>query len=142
MSTRSSIAAKLTNGDVGIIYCHFDGYPLGGVGSTLQEHYQDQTKIEGLIALGNLSVLGASILCPKGHSFDNKIEGHCVAYRRDRGEKKNKAIIADDYEQALKKFGDSWQEYNYYWDGSQWFVGTHYPLIDVLKEEEGLSDVG
>lgn len=135
MSTRSSIAAKLSNGQVGIIYCHFDGDPKDGVGSRLQQDYQDQTKIDGLIALGNLSILDASIDCPEGHSFDDKKQGYCVAYGRDREEEDQEAMIAEDYKTVKQMFGNHWQEFEYYWDGKNWMVDGK-PLVDVLNASE------
>ena len=42
------------------IYCHLDGTP-NTVGETLQENYQDPDKIDGLIALGDLTCLGPTL---------------------------------------------------------------------------------
>ena len=56
MSTRSIIAAT-TDGVTRSIYCHSDGY-LEGVGATLLRSYTDGAKIDALLALGDISVLG------------------------------------------------------------------------------------
>ena len=51
---------QLDNPQVEYIYCHLDGGPQG-VGETLQENYQDEQKIRGLIALGDLTCLGPTL---------------------------------------------------------------------------------
>ena len=98
MATRSTITAKFSNGQYGSIYCHWDGY-LSNNGKILLENYQDQIKIEQLISLGYLSSLAETIeTCDK--------------------------IEDDDTEPT---FSSKWepeypQDYNYFWDGSKWFV--------------------
>jgi hypothetical protein len=86
MATRSRIGITNPDGTVTSIYCHNDGYPEHN-GKILAESYQDPEKVKALIALGNISSLDESIECPEGHSFDNRIAGHTVAYHRDRKEK-------------------------------------------------------
>ena len=71
MATRSRIAIENQDGTVDSVYCHFDGY-LSGVGKTLFNHY-DREKLEKLLELGDISVLGESTL-------------DTIAYCRDRGE--------------------------------------------------------
>lgn len=138
MSTRSSITAKCEDGKFRSIYCHFDGYP-SNVGEILQNYFSDQEKIEQLLALGDLSSLAPSIEAPDGHTYDNRIEGHTVAYHRDRGEDKEdtKCFVGE----TLKSCQNN-QAYNYYWDGKQWFVHgcgsksqDRSPLKIVLQDE-------
>lgn len=82
MSTRSLIAIK--SGDVfKSIYCHYDGYP-SGVGKVLNQHYTDVDKINKLIALGSISILGEHVETDQPHSFDRPVAGVTVAYHRDR----------------------------------------------------------
>ena len=119
MSTASTIAAKMNNGKVGIIYCHFDGY-IAGVGNILFNHYQEQSKIEELINLGNVS------------SIDQNI-GNVDAYGRNRGEKGQDAIFSGSYSQALRKFGKRFQEYDYFWDGEKWLVNGE-ELEQAIKQ--------
>ena len=57
MSTRSMIGMEMPDKTIKAIYCHFDGY-LHGVGKVLNDHYTDPDKVEKLIELGDLSVLG------------------------------------------------------------------------------------
>ena len=88
MATRSRIAIENSDKTVSSIYCHSDGYPEG-VGQKLMSFYQDRKKVEELIALGDLSILGARTAPTPGipHSFDGAREdGVTVAYHRDRGE--------------------------------------------------------
>jgi hypothetical protein len=96
MATRSRIGIENENGTISSIYCHFDGYP-DGVGKTLKEHYTDRNKIQSLIDLGNISILG-----------ENEIE--TVAYHRDRGEEKNEARV----DNSLEAFSRSdYEKYGY-----------------------------
>jgi hypothetical protein len=71
MSTRSRIGivrdSNATKPVVESVYCHFDGYPEG-VGQTLLDHWTDPAKVEHLISLGDLSVLGSEI--GEKHDFD------------------------------------------------------------------------
>lgn len=90
MGTRSRIAIEREGGSVESIYCHWDGYPSYN-GRILLEKYGDRTKVEALIALGDISSLGEEVE-PKDlsqHSYDTPEKGVTVAYHRDRGQRKN-----------------------------------------------------
>jgi hypothetical protein len=114
MSTRSLINVKCNDGKIRSIYVHFDGYSHL---ETLQKHYNTQELAEQLISLGDLSSLDESAgPPPSAHSFDHPVKGCCVAYGRDRGEKKTEASVFDDLENARKE--DRGQDYIYEWDGS------------------------
>jgi hypothetical protein len=91
MATRSLIGKQNADGTITNIYCHWDGYPEHN-GVILQEHYSSPTKVDQLLALGNLSYLSDEI----GEQQDfNDIKSHkdnwCLAYGRDRGEKNQEA---------------------------------------------------
>ena len=129
MSTNSSITAKCDDGKFRSVYCHWDGYPEHN-GKVLLEDFTDQKKIEQLMSLGDLSLLDSSIECPEGHSFDNKVEGHSIFYGRDRGEDDVSCLVRDSKEECLKA---NTQEYDYFWDGTEWFVNGKL-LADVLLE--------
>lgn len=131
MSTRSSISVKNPNGTVTTIYCHFDGYPEG-VGETLQKHYNDYVKVQELISLGSLSTLDESIECPEGHSFDNRMDGYTVAYHRDRGEE----LRESTYNSLEEAWEHEQQEFNYYFDGEDWYIESAEAVLlkDKLKE--------
>lgn len=85
MSTRSHIGIRNEDGTLDVIYCHWDGYPSYN-GAILLHHYQDPEKIRELIALGDISSLGAVVHPTDTHSFDSPQEGVVVAYGRDRQE--------------------------------------------------------
>lgn len=89
MSTRSCIA--LHDPETSIlraIYCHFDGY-IDHVGRLLAENYAELHIVRNLIALGDISSLGSSIVSTE-------------AYARDRGEKLEPALVFPDVETLLK----------------------------------------
>lgn len=97
MATRSTIAMEFPDGTVKQIYCHFDGY-LENNGVLLNEHYNDNAKVEELLDLGDLSALGSDI--GQKHPFSNpyqygsddfkkfndQYKNICLFYGRDRGE--------------------------------------------------------
>jgi len=86
MATRSIIAKRIKyRGKLAYkaIYCHFDGYPRG-VGAKLRKYYNNPSKIDKLLALGDISVLGKEI--GRKHDFDKGHPGWTLAYSRDRGE--------------------------------------------------------
>lgn len=92
MATRSLIARErkghLNISAYDVIYCHWDGYPAG-VGATLAAHYTTPDRVDALIALGDLSSLGAEL--GEQHPFDTHHTNPaaatwCLAYGRDRGE--------------------------------------------------------
>lgn len=120
MATRSTIAKLNPDNTVTSVYCHFDGYPEG-VGATLQKHYTDSAKIDQLLALGDLSVLGDEI--GSQVDFDRYMElglTQCLFYGRDRAEDGVSAVVHVD--------ADSWNtyrigngcEYGYLWNDTQW----------------------
>ena len=100
MATRSIIGKLNPDNTVTYIYCHYDGYYRGGVGQTLDEHYQDESKVNQLLELGDLSVLGEEIGFKQDY-YKNKthIKEFCLAYGRDRGEDDvdTQSISLDEY---------------------------------------------
>lgn len=140
MGTRSRIATETANGSVYSIYCHWDGYPKG-VGATLQEHYQDDEKIRALIDLGSLSSLDASIEAPAGHAFESGVDGHTVAYGRDRGETGNEAVVHDTRALFFAHCQDGWEEYAYLRVGTEWWVapvgGGAGPFLVTAADPDG-----
>lgn len=112
MATRSRIGIEGKNG-ITSIYCHWDGYPEHN-GKILVEHYADEAKIEQLMKLGNLSSLGAEI--GTKHDFDQRVEGECTFYGRDRGEKNITARKHIDVEAFL----DYREDFNYLFRNGKW----------------------
>ena len=121
MGTRSRIAIANEDGTFTSIYCHWDGYP-SGVGKKLRDHYKDEAKVRQLMALGDLSSLGAEI--GKKHNFDNSPEGECNAYGRDRGETGIKAMTSADFETLCADTQECGGEYVYVFKGGGWYCAA------------------
>lgn len=86
MATRSYIGVRNSDDTVDYIYCHYDGYPSNN-GKILVENYNDPTKVNQLLRLGDLSVLGTEIGEKHlGLSLSALSRNWCLAYGRDRGE--------------------------------------------------------
>ncbi len=87
MSTSCLIAKQVNEQDFLIIYCHSDGY-LTHNGALLVDFYDTEEKVDELLKLGDLSQLKEKMypnpLYP--HTFEERQEGVCVAYGRDRGD--------------------------------------------------------
>ena len=87
MSTRSTIGIRHNDGSVTKIYCHWDGY-LEWNGAILQKYYNTADKVEKLLALGNLSILGPEIKADDTDDWDirkQRDDRFCLAYT-SRGE--------------------------------------------------------
>ena len=129
MGTRSRIGIRNADDSVDSIYVHWDGYPEHN-GRILVENYQDEAKIRELMALGNLSSLGAEIGeqhpfdthdFPGGYDAYNKAYGHmCLAYGRDRGEDDVDATHSRNVEGFLSI--QCGAEYYYIWHYGRWMV--------------------
>ena len=114
MATRSHIGKKLENGTIKYIYCHWDGYPDHN-GKILKEHYTNEAKVDALLELGSLSILGEEI--GEQQDFDNRDTHHakwCLAYGRDRGENDVEAKTAESISDMI------WQDYHYVWVNGEW----------------------
>lgn len=120
MATRSTIAKLNPDGTLTSIYCHWDGYP-DGVGATLKEHYTDPTKIDQLLALGDISSLREDI--GEQHHFDSSADV-TTFYGRDRGETGTYALPHMDIDGWLALRKESWCEYGYLWKDGQWSIYT------------------
>ena len=123
MATRSVIA-KLDENGIKAVYCHNDGY-LKHVGTILDSHYQDESKVDELLKHGDLSSLGNNI--GEKINWDDFELAHynqqCMFYNRDRGEKRKPvAILEDDI--ALVKFAneDCDAQFIYLYAFGAWYV--------------------
>ncbi len=132
MATRSYIGVRNLDASVDYIYCHFDGYPSHN-GAILTQHYQDMDKVNALMKLGDLSILGPEI--GEQQDFNNR-ETHnknwCLAYGRDRGEKRV-GVRNDRFENVIK---DDGVDYVYIFDGDYWeCFDTYAPekIIDLYN---------
>ncbi|PLA76504.1 hypothetical protein CYR83_09740 [Ligilactobacillus agilis] len=108
MSTNSNICKLMADGSVKSIYCHWDGY-IEHNGRILNQYYRDPQKVEQLLSLGDISVLGEKVNASEavekyGFSYyfnakfqelseqeqerlDKESREHVIAYHRDRGER-------------------------------------------------------
>lgn len=120
MSTTANIAIQIKENEYRYVYLHSDGYPSYAL-AKLNEHYKERSKVLGLIALGDLSVLDESIDCPRGHAFNNRIPGYTVSYIRDRNESEASCCaqqashISDMKDQNylyVYTLNDEWRSYN------------------------------
>lgn len=83
MGTDCLIGRENPDGTVTAIFCGHDSQPPY-VGAMLRDHYTDAEKIDALMALGDISVLGSDI--GEKHKFRHGPDDWCDAYGRDRGE--------------------------------------------------------
>ena len=120
MATRARIGVLRTPDNVESIYSHWDGYPEG-VGATLAESYTQSTKVDSLMALGDVSILGSEI--GEQHDFELRSNNPgskdwCLAYGRDRGE-----TDVSSSTHSLSEWPDCDQEYEYLFDPAKgWAV--------------------
>ena len=122
MGTRSMIAIQNPyNKTVRAVYCHWDGY-LEHNGAILQKHYADSSKVNHLVAMGDLSSLGTQIgeahpFSPHGSKEDEalyehaKDMGYCTFYKRDRGESDVDFKVFDTLKEAEDHY--TWSDYYY-----------------------------
>ena len=123
MATRACIA-KLDDKGVLAIYSHSDNY-LEHTGKILDQHYQDESKVDELLSHGDLSIINENIGVKL--DFNNYDLFHknkqCRFYGRDRGEKNKQAEQLKD-ENALLKFAfekcDA--DYVYMYAYGSWYV--------------------
>jgi len=132
MATRS-IIAKLDDKGVQAIYCHNDGY-LSNNGKILDQHYQNEVKVDNLIAQGDAS------------SLKDTIED-TIFYHRDRGEDNKEAVNLNNETKLLEHAFESCDaEVVYMFAYGSWYVydnsnkigNTSYQFIEL---EEALYNV-
>lgn len=139
MSTRCLIGKMEKDGSVKAIYCHHDGYPAG-VGKTLSDFYGD-CNVDQLLALGDLSVLGANPVSDKRFWLKNDPETQsqlysgewCMSYR-DRGEENVDAKEFADDEAYEKEMKDGWIEYAYLLCDGEWLVSEGHGFKPLDEE--------
>jgi hypothetical protein len=113
MATRSYIGVRNLDSSVDYIYCHFDGYPEHN-GAILTEYYSNINRVNELLNLGDLSVLGKFI--GEKQDFDKRVVGNCLAYGRDRGES-NVSKKNSGYDELITNQS---VDYVYIFDGDYW----------------------
>jgi len=131
MATRSVIA-KLDDKGVKAIYCHSDGY-LSNNGKILDQHYTDCSKLNELLADGDISSLKDTIK-------------DTIFYNRDKGEKTLTAILKDETELLEHAFEYCDAEYVYMFAYGSWYVydnanGIGNCSYQFIELEEALYNV-
>ena len=146
MATRSRIGLVLDDGTVKSVYCHWDGYPEHHK-PLLERYYDTPEKIEALLDLGDISVLGTHYnkeLSQKDWTrFENKLTEEeakeiesCTVVYNDRGED-TKARIDKDLDSFLNgcKAGEEFiYVFKKNWDGIQEWFYCEAPLLLPLSE--------
>ena len=126
MATRGNIGIVNEDGSITAIYVHFDSYPEY-VGKILLNHYTTSDIVNGLMNLGNLSILSESLHSTTGinlysdnnrHTFNNPQDGVCVAYGRDRGDTGSDSRTFEDLGE-YENFG-SGVDYQYLFEDGKW----------------------
>lgn len=130
MGTVAFIAAKCSDGKYRRIICRNDGY-LGYTGRVLHEAYKDQEKVDALMQLGDLYIIGASlehmkndwgISAPPPPVDKFGMITRCVAY----SDGFNMDANFDEYD-SEDDLIDSFlldairKDYNYYFKDGQWY---------------------
>jgi hypothetical protein len=147
MGTRSRIGVM--HGDkVKSVYCHWDGY-LEHNGQILQEHY-DSAKANNLVALGDLSSLGARIgeqhpFSPYASDEDRAAydaaqeAGWCTFYNRDRGESGTEWKVANTFAEFMEQCDHCGAEYYYIMKDGVWYVGDTYGKTALSNQLKPLA---
>ena len=132
MATRS-IIAKLDDKGVQAIYCHNDGY-LSNNGKILDQHYTDCSKLNALLAEGDISSLRDTI-------------ADTTFYARDRGEENKEAVTLKNETELLKHAFESCDaEVVYMFAYGSWYVYDNSNAIgnssyQFIELEEALYNV-
>jgi hypothetical protein len=141
MATRA-IIAKLDDNGVKAIYNHSDGY-LEHAGRILAEHYRDESKVDELIAQGDISIIDENIGVKIDFNdyktrYANK---QCKFYMRDRGEKYKHAEQLKDENELIEFSNNCDVDFIYMFAYGYWYVydihnGEAYNELNKFKELE------
>ena len=113
MGTRSMIALEYADGQVGQIYCHWDGY-LSHNGQILQNNYTDPFKVREMLDNGDMSSLSDSI---DGCSFYKERGEDCPQRMyKDYADYRKEAQF-EEYNYILRKDGKWYVEFYGEFDG-------------------------
>ena len=140
MATRATIAKMEKDGSgIKAIYLHSDGY-LEHAGRILNEHYQDKSKVDELLAQGDVSMLDENI----GVKIDfmdyktRRENKQCRFYARDRGEQHTYFNMCTDELDLIRFANKSCNaEYVYLYAYGYWYV---YSVEDNTYEFVELED--
>ena len=125
MATRATIA-KLDDKGVLAIYSHSDNY-LEHTGKILDQHYQDESKVDELLSHGDASIINKNIgvkLDFNDYDLFHKNK-QCRFYYRDRGEDYNKRkaeVLKDETELLEFAFEKCDADLVYMYAYGSWYV--------------------
>ena len=141
MATRA-IIAKLDDKGVKAIYNHSDGY-LEHAGRILNEHYKDESKVDELLAHGDVSIIDENIGVKIDFNdyktrYANK---QCKFYMRDRGEKYKHAEQLKDETELIEFSKNCDVDFIYMFAYGSWYVydihnGAAYNELNQFNELE------
>ena len=123
MATRSAIAKLGKDGIIKSVYCHCDGY-LEHNCKILNEHYKDESKVDELLAHGDISSLNKNIgvkIDFMDYELRTKNE-QCRFYHRDRGEDLTFNEFESDIEYIEWAKDSCNAEYIYMFAFGAWYV--------------------
>ena len=123
MATRSNIGIVNQDKSITSIYVHYDGYPEHN-GKILLNHYNNDDIVNGLMNLGDLSILGEKLNPTETHTFAEPQKGVCVAYGRDRGDTGTDSRTFEDLGE-YEHFG-SGVDYQYLFEDGKWMYRSTY----------------
>ena len=129
MATRSAIGIRNEDDTISSVYCHWDGYPSHN-GRILREYYTTRQKVNKLISLGDLSILGA--LIGEYNDFQNPREGFCLFYGRDRGENGVGHRTACSPEEFMDQHSSC--DYFYLYENGTWFCAGYGEELKPISE--------
>lgn len=137
MGTRCYIAKEIDNQQYKSIYCQLDGYPEM-VGKLLLKHNNTSEKLDSLLALGDIYVLGEKITPDPGrpHNANESFQkGVTVAYGRD--------FDGPDFPAEIRTLdemidSDDFIEFVYVFTANQEWEFS--PLLDYDSDFRKLSD--
>ena len=113
MATRSTIALEYADGQVGQIYCHWDGY-LDNNGKILLNHYKDPYKVRELLDNGDMSSLDTEVAAcafykERGEDCPQRMFKDYAEFRRE--------AQGEEYNYILRKDGNWYVEFYGEFDG-------------------------
>ena len=142
MATRSTIAKLGKDGIIKAVYCHSDGY-LEHNGKVLNEYYKDESKVDELLAHGDVSIIDENIGVKIDFNdyktrYANK---QCKFYMRDRGEKYKHAEQLKDETELIEFSNNCDVDFIYMFAYGYWYVydihnGEAYNELNKFKELE------
>lgn len=142
MTTRSLIGMQHADGTITAIYCQCDGYPAYN-GKVLRDHYTDRSRVEALMALGEIDVLGQTPVAftdetEKRRDIDKN--GYppsktAAASTYGKADISMQAVVYADRDAFVEAARGMWAEYVYL------FVNDAWSVRDLYDENTGWAPV-